>query len=87
MLALLRGCDFNGLAPYMNAVTQSNEKITILGFVHRNWNTRAGDQEQNAVQDEFNQRDLKVLGLQFTEKHKERSDWQLYDPNDLKVVG
>ena len=71
----------------MNAVTQINEKVTILGFVQKNWNTRAGDQEQNAVQDEFNQRDLKVLGLQFTEKHKERSDWQLYDPNDLKVVG
>jgi hypothetical protein len=27
----------------MNAVTQSNEKVTILGFVDRNWNTRAGD--------------------------------------------
>ena len=33
LFGLLRGCDFNGLALFMSAVTANKEKIHILGFV------------------------------------------------------
>jgi hypothetical protein len=45
LFGLLRGCDFNGLAPYMSAVTVNKEKIQIIGFVPNDWLYKSGSKE------------------------------------------
>lgn len=40
LFGLLRGCDFNGLSSFMNAVTANKDKIQILGFVNKGWLNR-----------------------------------------------
>jgi hypothetical protein len=89
LFGLLRGGDFNGLAPYMSAVTSNKEKIQIIGFVNKGWTNRSasgGNSEQNKVYDDFANRDLKVLGMLYNDKHKEKCDFQLFDPNDIRLV-
>jgi hypothetical protein len=87
LFGLLRGCDFLGLAPYQSAVTAGRDKIQVMGFVSRGWTTRAGNEgPQWKVHEEFNNRDLKVLGVLYSDKHRERSDFQIYEPNELKLV-
>ena len=87
---MLRGCDFNGLAPYMSAVTASKEKIQILGFVHSGWLSRNPDSPSSdklKVYEDFSQKDLKALAVHYNEKHKEKCEFQLYDPSDIKLSG
>ena len=88
LFCLLRGCDFNGLAPFMTAITANKEKIQIIGFVHKNWIYRSPKDslDLQKVHEDLSQKDLKVLAVLYNEKNKEKCDFQLYDPNDIKLV-
>jgi len=63
----------------MSAVTSNHERVQIIGFAHKNWNkynsSRGGNDEQQKVYDDFSSRDLKVLGVLYNDKHKERCDY------------
>ena len=41
LFGLLRGCDFNGLAPFMTAINSNKDKIQIIGFVQKGWLNRS----------------------------------------------
>jgi hypothetical protein len=78
----------------MHAVTSKNDKVLIIGFVHREWTVTHGDwneiMDNHKVFDDYSNRDFKVLAIILTalDKQKEKtiSEFHLYNPNDLKVV-
>ncbi|CDW71537.1 UNKNOWN [Stylonychia lemnae] len=88
LFGLLRGCDFNGLAPFMSAVNSNKDKIQIIGFVQKGWLTRnpSDPPEAQKVYEDFSQKDLKVLGVLYNDKHKEKCEYQLYNPSDIRLV-
>lgn len=59
LFGLLRGCDFNGLAPFMSAVTANKEKIQIIGFVQKGWLHRSANDPADVqkVHEDFSQKD------------------------------
>lgn len=73
----MRGCDFNGLAPFMSAVTANKDKIQIIGFVQKGWLHRnpSDPPETLKIYEEFSQKDLKVLGVLYNDKHKEKCEF------------
>ena len=76
----------------MSAITANKEKIQILGFVKKGWNSRynssssLNNPENQKVYADFCQKDLKVLAMLYNEKNKEKCELQLYEPSDLRLT-
>lgn len=51
--------------------------------MHRSANDPA---EVHKVHEDFSSKDLKVLGILYNEKQKEKCEYQLYDPSDIRLV-
>ena len=65
------------MTPFSPAVTATNDKLIVLGFVQRYWLNRSvgRDKEQEKVYEEYSQKDLKVLSLLYNAKSPEKCDF------------
>ena len=73
----------------MSAVNQSKEKLQIVGFVNKNWAGKSFasiNADNIKIYDDFSNKDLKVLAVHYNDKHKDKSEFQLFNPNDIKLV-
>ena len=54
--------------------------------MNRGWSGRSSNSDQYKIHDDFSQKDLKVLGVLYNDKHREKCEYQLFDPNEIRLA-